>query len=303
MNIYREPYQHFPRLSERELRGTEGIEVELVNFPTNPYTDIFIAQQMSWRTSTDWTQSARQNISDFSSRKDEIKKLLENIRDGKVWAGQALEGSTFTFLIKNISRSCTHQIVRTRIGASFMQESGREGAWHICKFVTPLSILRDDKAHADYVELYERSIELYREWTGYNAYERYDSIPPNDFIPIQDARSIVPHAVTQNLWAGYSLQALIGVCSSRLCTTMQWEINTVARMMRDAVLEKFPLLGTLLKSNCEQKGGCKSLTPHYGVGAENNGCSVYFPHEGRLCGKAGKFSDEEIAVLLQQERL
>ena len=151
-----------------------------------------------------------------------------------------------------------------------------------------------------YVENYERCVKEYEKMTGYDTVDNYEEIP-EEKVAIQDARFIIPHGVCQNIWASYSLKALIDVCSARLCTTMQWEINTVFRQIRDEVLKKFPLLGSMLHSNCYNKGGCKSLTPYYSVGAVNNGCQVYYPYEGKLCGEAGLFTKEEIDKMIRYE--
>lgn len=275
-NIYTEPYQKFPKLHKLELRGAEGMKVSLVNPPTDPYYAIATGQSASWRP---WNKGFQI---------DEMIELLEGLVAGKVWAGQAFESINFTFLIENISRACTHQLVRIRIGAGFMQESGREGVWHKAPFITPLTVLENDLWHAAYVDSYEAQAKLYEGMIG-------SGIPP------QDARFAIPHAVAQNIWMTINFASLLNWCSKRLCTTMQWEINTLARMVRDEVLLKFPHLGVMLKSNCERLGGCKSITDHYKPGAENNGNKVYYPHEGFLCGKIGALTESEIGELLKDE--
>lgn len=278
MNPYTDPYKDFPLYAENELRGTEGMSVRLIDYSANPYYVIATGQSVSWRP---WKRK-------FQGK--EIMELMEKIVGGKVWAGQIFDALSFTFLIENISRATTHQLVRARIGASFMQESGREGKWDECKFITPLTILEDNIIHKAYVECMK------------NEFEFYSNLKLG-LIPPQDARFAVGHGIAQNMWMTMNMTALMNWCSKRLCTTMQWEINTLARMIRDSVLEKYPLLGLFLKSSCERNGGCKSITNFYGVGAEFNGNKVYFPLEGNLCGKAGIYSEDEVYFMVSNEKI
>lgn len=282
-DIYKEPYQKFQKLHEQELRGTEGMEVFLVDYPTNPYYAMAVGQTASWRP---WKHEFKV---------EEIIEMLDGIAKGKIWAGQVFESINFTFAIKNISRATTHQLVRIRVGAGFMQESGREGTWDKAPFITPLTILENARAHAEYVNMMEWQMTAYKNL-------REMGIPP------QDARFMYGHGVAQNMWMTINFRALQEWCSKRLCTNMQWEINTLARMCRDAVLEKFPHLGILLKSHCERSGGHKAHdnTNYYAPGAENNGNKLYYEldkvGDAVMCGKAGKYSEEEIASALQAER-
>ena len=97
-------------------------------------------------------------------------------------------------------------------------------------------------------------------------------------IPPQDDRFMFGHGVAQNIWMTINFRALQEWCNKRLCTNMQWEINTLARMCRDAVLEIYPHLGVMLKSHCERSGGhkFKDNTNYYKPGAENNGNKLFY---------------------------
>lgn len=278
MNLYKDPFQRFTKHHEQELRGTEGMKVSLVSWSTNPYEAIALGQTASFRP---WKMN-------FTP--EEIIKLLDDMAAGKVWAGQAFEALNFTFLIENITRATTHQLVRVRIGAGFMQESGREGTWDKAPFVTPLTILEDGTAHSEYVHAMQSELALYR-------------VMVDTGIATQDARMVVGHGIAQNMWMTINFRSLMEWCGKRLCTTMQWEINALARMIRDEVIKKYPHLGVLLKSHCEKRGGCKSITAFYEVGAQNNGSKIFHPFEGNLCGKqSGIFSEDDIINMLAEER-
>ena len=280
MSIYKTPYEQFQKLDDQELRGCEGMNVSLVSWPEDPYYAMMLGQSASWRP---WKDK-------FSS--EEVVKMLDDMISGKIWMGQVFESINFTFKIENISRATTHQIVRTRVGFGAMQESGREGTWDKAPFITPLTILEQPVAHMNYVNNILTQIHDYRQMQ-----ERWK-------VPPQDARFVFCHAVAQNLWATYNFRALLETANKRLCCNMQWEVNTVFRMIRDAVLEKFPHLGVLIKSHCEREGEHKQKdnTNYYKPGAINNGNKVYFELEGMVCGKAGKFSEEEIELMLKEEK-
>ena len=275
-DLYKAPYQKFEKLHPQELRGTEGMKVSLVDWPCNPYGAIATGQSASWRP---WKRN-------FSA--NEILELLSGMADGTIWPGQAFEAVNFTFAIENISRATTHQLVRIRVGAGFMQESGREGKWGGANFITPLTILENSLEHLSFVDDWKHSVKAYERKIAYH-------------IPPQDSRFGMGHCVAQNVWMTINFAALLNWCSKRLCCTVQWEINTLARMMRDCVLERFPHLGVLLKSNCERAGGCKSITNFYKPGEENNGNKVYFPFEGTVCGMVGNYEHHEIEALLDSE--
>lgn len=258
----------------QELRGTEGMKVTMVNVPSEPYLAIALGQSASFRP---WKR-------DFA--KEELVNVVKDLSSGK-WSGQCFEAVNFTFLIENISRVTTHQLVRTRIGTGFMQESGRDGTWDCANFVTPLTILEDAHSHSEFVEMMNLQLELYRAFK-------------NRGLPAQDARFEMGHAIAQNMWMTINLTALIGWCGNRLCTTMQWEINTLARMIRDEVFRIFPHLGSLLKSRCEKRGGCFSVSDGWHH-SPTNGNKVYWQSEGALCGQAGVYTEDEKIELLRME--
>lgn len=55
---------------------------------------------------------------------------------------QVLERITFSFLVDGCTRACTHQLVRTRLGAGMMQHGGRDNDWRHRPWVMPETIQR-----------------------------------------------------------------------------------------------------------------------------------------------------------------
>ena len=49
---------------------------------------------------------------------------------------------SFAFTIDGVSRACTHQLVRTRIGAAVLQHGGRDNDWRHRNWTLPETIRR-----------------------------------------------------------------------------------------------------------------------------------------------------------------
>lgn len=128
-----------------------------------------------------------------------------------------LEVVQFTFLIEGVTRSWTHQAVRER-GAFFAQESMRfatvdDEMWDT-RCALPPSINPGSREH----DLWIRAIV--------EAQESYDDMVANG-IPAEDARSVMPHAMTTRLYWTTDLRGLLHVAGLRLCTQAQFEWRAV----------------------------------------------------------------------------
>lgn len=172
---------------------------------------------------------------------------------------QVLEGISFWFTINNVSRAFTHQCVRTRIGAGFMQHGGRDNDWRHRSFRIPETIHRacnwldevaqetpeeetaevafkekhclvSAKVLIDLENQHGKSLaEILRQYirTGREIY----SALVDAGIPWQDARRYLHIGSTTYIHATYNLAALRGVLANRLEHIMDWEINCVAQLM------------------------------------------------------------------------
>lgn len=83
--------------------------------------------------------------------------------------GSVFEHGMFTFAIEGVSRVCTHELVRHRVGTAISQESGRYVRTDLVRFEHPEFVQADEAllSHATkLVELYEEFARLAAERTG-----------------------------------------------------------------------------------------------------------------------------------------
>ncbi|QNJ55385.1 ThyX-like thymidylate synthase [Gordonia phage LittleFella] len=165
--------------------------------------------------------------------------------------GMPSEAVQFHFVLENVTRSFTHQLVRTR-HASYAQESMRFAVkedfpeqlppyllgtlswfdwWSQEKGPTnvPARAVGSRYAHLDadneYVERYASKKQRARfvwdrnhEETKY-AYEQLIELE----MPAEDARGRAPHAIVTKVNWVVDLRALMATAGQRLCTQAQWE--------------------------------------------------------------------------------
>jgi len=150
-----------------------------------------------------------------------------------------LEAVYLFFKIENISRACTHQLVRHRIGFSYSQQSLR------CvnlpnfadneSFVIP-STVKNKEAYIKKMKIIQKE---------YNEFlESGESI--------QDARALLPMGIQTTLTFSCNLRALIGMVNKRLCLKAQEEVREIASQIRDLVITEIsPLLSELFGPPCK----------------------------------------------------
>jgi hypothetical protein len=188
---------------------------------------------------------------------DQIDAKGREVVMAKLILPQALEGLIFIFFINQVSRACTHQIVRTRLGAAFIQQSQRgtdvSHAWHRM----PLTVFGDEQ---------QRDTFVYQVNEGRAAY--MDAIDGG--IPRQDARLLLPQSVCTHIGAVYNWPALTALAAKRMRNFMGWEINAVLRAMRAEVIDKVGFAtGTQMRAGCEAAKICQQLE------ADIEGCGKF----------------------------
>lgn len=188
---------------------------------------------------------------------------------------QVLEGLTFWFTIDGVCRPATHQIVRTRLGAAFMQHGGRDNDWRhrrfsipetvrrlARKFDAPFRALKDfwsisgvDDALLQTVSSPHAEDVLDRLMGKYEYPSLTDAVldvlqRSKDLyaalvdagVPWQDARRFLPMGTQTYIHAIYNYVALRDVLANRLEHVMDWEINCVAQLMLRELRMKCPPL-------------------------------------------------------------
>ncbi len=153
-----------------------------------------------------------------------------------------LEHVSFTFAVEGCSRSASHQLVRHRL-ASYSQQSQRYVVGPF-PYVTPASweragpelLGRYRQAMADLDQLYEAALAA--------------------GVPAEDARFVLPQAVTTHLTMSMNLRELIHAVGLRTCVRAQWEIRQLFTRAVEAVRAINPFLASFLVVKCDRLGYC-----------------------------------------------
>jgi len=132
-----------------------------------------------------------------------------------------LEHVSFTFLIEDISRVCSHQLVRHRI-ASYTQESQR--CVRVKDFILPKSLEENEKVRLGLnavATIYEKLLQEVKE---------------------EDARYIMPQASSTRILMTMNGRSLLNFFWERCCFRAQDEIRELAWRILEIIKTKFPLL-------------------------------------------------------------
>lgn len=180
-------------------------------------------------------------------------ELMENFTPDKVEAfvrklvalghESPMEHASFTFAIDGISRACSHQLVRHRVGASFSQKSQRYVKENQFDYVIPPKIAAKpelaaafDKAMADMQAVYKNLLDA--------------------GIPAEDARFVLPNAASTSLVLTMNVRSLWHFFQLRCCNRAQWEIRSLANAMLAEVKKVAPLLFAHAGATCDSMGIC-----------------------------------------------
>lgn len=153
----------------------------------------------------------------------------------------------YVFDIRGVSRAFTHQFVRTRAG-SYAQESQRTVDVREAPVVEPrwpTTAAEDaiwDEAVSGALDAYGRLIDR--------------------GIPVQEARGLLPTAMSTSIFAKFNLRTLSEMAKVRLCVRTQGEYQDVFRAMRAAVLDVHPWAAPFIEVHCAATGTC--AFPRYG---------------------------------------
>ena len=191
---------------------------------------------------------------------EEVTKFINILR--QMGHLSPFEHTSFTFGIEEISRACSHQLVRCRI-CSFSQKSQRYSPVSLdskttnrFNFVIPPSI-KDSNYYQRYLDLMT------------NIQKFYDEMKD---IPDEDKRYIFPNACETQLVMTMNARELLHFFNVRTCQRSQWEIREMANKMLSILKGIAPNIFENAGPNCVQLGFCP---------------------EGKMsCGRASKIKEE-----------
>lgn len=197
------------------------MKVRLINYTKNP--ERIIAQSARLCYSASGIEELNEKLTE-----DSISNLIRKII--KLGHYSVLEHATFTFGIEGISRVTSHQLVRHRL-ASFSQQSQRyvkikgEGF----PYIVPESIAKNDNLNKIFTDAVNKLDEIYR-------------LLMDNGIKAEDARYILPQAVTTKIIITANARELLHIFKLRCCNRAQWEIREVAINMLKEVRKVAPIL-------------------------------------------------------------
>lgn len=209
--------------------------VNLISKPENMLRTVYTACR------TCYSGDLPINIYENATDEEKMLKLVERVISSGHYS--TIEHIQVSFAISNVSRACTHQLVRHR-HMSFSQKSQRyvkeKGLFD---YITPPTIAKNPELQKKYNKFMENVSEFYLELTDMG-------------IPAEDARFILPNAAASSLVASLNLREMIHLANIRLCTRAQYEIRTMVKMMCDELIKEEPWLEKYLTPKCEKLGYC-----------------------------------------------
>lgn len=143
-----------------------------------------------------------------------------------------MEHITFTFALEGVSRSLLAQLTRHRHFSYSVQSQryvrletdSKSGGFN---YTFPPSVLKDEKT----ADIYSFTLEQIQ--------EMYDLLRANG-IPAEDARYLLPNAVTCNLVLTGNLRSILEFYSKRSAKQAQWEIRELAEKIKNEVIKVEP---------------------------------------------------------------
>lgn len=209
--------------------------VQLISKPDNMLRTIYTACR------TCYSADSPVNIYDKAEDEEKMLKLISRVISSGHYS--TIEHIQVSFAISNVSRACTHQLVRHR-HMSFSQKSQRyvkeKGQFD---YLTPPTIQKNIELKEKYDEFMKKVADFYTEMT-------------ENGIPAEDARFILPNAAASSMVASLNLREMIHLANIRLCTRAQDEIRLLVRLMCNALTEQEPWLKPYLVPKCERLGFC-----------------------------------------------
>ena len=209
--------------------------VKLISKPENILKTVYTACRTCY--------SAMSPVDMYENDADEEKmlKLIRNV----VASGHhsTIEHIQVSFAISNVSRACTHQLVRHRL-MSFSQKSQRyvqeKGQFD---YLIPPTIEKNPELKEKFISFMGEISNMYQEFV-------------NAGIPAEDARAVLPNAAASSMVASLNLREMIHLAQLRLCTRAQYEIRMLVKGMCEELTKQEPWLKEYLVPKCEFFGFC-----------------------------------------------
>jgi thymidylate synthase (FAD) len=170
----------------------------------------------------------------------EIERLLDTVISSG--HNSVLEHVTFMFAIDGISRVTTHQLVRSRVGIAFSQQSQRYTKVGSTDHVIPRTI-EDAGLAGGYIDLALKCQDFYK-----RAIEAG--------VPKEDARYVLVQGIETRIVMTVNMSKLIQMYGLNACFRSQWEYRELMNKVRTEVTKVSPRLAHELVIKCFKHGYC-----------------------------------------------
>ncbi|MDD3420574.1 MAG: FAD-dependent thymidylate synthase [Candidatus Gastranaerophilales bacterium] len=219
------------------MENAKQVEVKVISKPQNMLKTVYTACR------TCYSADSPINIYESEKAQDEDKMLKLITRVISSGHYSTIEHIQVSFAINNISRACSHQLVRHR-HMSFSQKSQRyvkeKGQFD---YIIPPTVESNPELTAKFNKFMEKISDFYQELVEAG-------------VPAEDARFVLPNASVTSMVASLNLRELIHLANLRLCTRAQKEIRILVKKMCDELVKEEPWLKDYLVPKCERLGFC-----------------------------------------------
>jgi thymidylate synthase (FAD) len=185
------------------------------------------------------SRATRATIGVDVNKEEDTRDWEEILRGG---LQTALETQVVVFEVSGVSRTCTHQLVRSRRAAFHQQSQRASFMGDRPDMRIPESVWKNDRARVAYKDAIQAAHKAYQ-------------IACEEDISYQDARFILPEGTTTYILTEYTLREFLNAYSYRACSMFQHEIVFVFREMGRLLIESHPYLKDYIKITCEQTHG------------------------------------------------
>lgn len=229
--------ESFKRVLSAATRATIGIGITSEWKPCALSDDPSFCEHPEWKHENHGVEGIWHLTDPLEPEKDWEEMLKGGLQT-------ALESQTIVFAVTGVSRTCTHQLVRSRRAAFHQQSQRASYMGDNPEMRMPESVWRKPKVRDEWLKAIQATHRAYR------AACEAD-------VAYQDARFILPEGTTNFIMLEYPVREFLNVYAYRACHMFQWEISAVMRECRRVLLEAHPWLEPYVKITCEKTGVCE----------------------------------------------
>lgn len=217
-------------------KGVTGINVEMFSSPKN------WAQIIGEHVVATWGNE--RFVTKWNNIKPELRFLIVKAAITGQTLPQSLEGVSFDFTIRGLSRAAFDQIVRARLGFFAHSQGVRDNSRLDAAFRVPSHVWEDDALFLDVLE----EIKVWK--------TNYKKMLKNGAGSFQSARIHMPMNATHSFKMHMNLAALRGFMGQRLLACEMSDTCHTAILIRDCIKQYSPYIASILKPRCDSQKRC-----------------------------------------------